>query len=176
MWDDGEERIIAAWALVAADRDAALARIYLARFGSVNAFATDLIWAAFARGGWPAAASMAVFALERHGDPAEARRLADAVRRTLMEDEANGIARSEHARTWAELHVRRGDRAAALLELERAIDSDWQDVCAGPVWIGTWPPLRPLRGERRFEALLERCRGQIDGQRRALGLPPARLP
>jgi serine/threonine-protein kinase len=83
-------------------------------------------------------------ALAGRGDEARAREL-------LNELEA----RAAHAYTspvlLAQVHTALGEREAALSRLEEAVEQRSADL----IWLGVRPVFDPLRGEARFEALLD---------------------
>src|ERR1039458_3439906 len=63
-----------------------------------------------------------------------------------------GTLASDICHAVATAQVRNGHAAAALGSLEQAVDSGWRDWR----WLNTDPELEPLRGEPRFQAIIER--------------------
>lgn len=169
VWDDNLQGQEIARALTATGRERELARLFESRFPDPALFAS-------APSRHPVTAALVARALVADGRDDAARTLRALARAHLKRWEADGLAPSENARTWATLSLGENDRPAALATLEAGLRSDWVDLCEGPVWIGAWPPFATLRGEPRFETVLATCRARIDEQRRRAGIEPAKLP
>jgi hypothetical protein len=68
-----------------------------------------------------------------------------------------------------QVHLGLGDRAAALVWLDRAVD----EQCAEVAWLGVHPMFDELRAEGKFLALLERIGlPAVSGAAELAGPPP----
>ncbi len=173
-WDDPETAVVLGHAMLATGRGDRLLALFEQRYPNRAAVAgRPPQGLALGRhpGLYPA------MALAAAGRTAEAAALRGRVASDVARLERLGLARSQSGIAGAALATMAGDEAAALDRLETAMAAQWAAVCHGPIWIGSDPLFQGLRQSPRFQALLLRCRDQLDQQRAAAGLPPlGRLP
>lgn len=167
-WDDQLQVVILTFGLDAAT----LVRAFDARFANVGTFLASPVAAQFrAENAWLYLAA----AFDRVGRQADALLLRKAARARMTYAEANGLAPSNNAVTWAMLLLAEGDREGALTRLERGTAAAWWLVCNGFPRIGNQKPLASLNGDPRFEAIKGRCRAEINKQRKLAGIAPPLL-
>jgi hypothetical protein len=150
-------------ALASAGRWDQLLHLFDARFGSATSYANST--ASSDRSGVTIA-----LALEQAGRVVDAREMRAVMKERLSRAERDGVAPAQDSIDWAGILLAEGDRGAAMARLEAGIATQRWAVCGGPFWLGDLPTLAPLRGDRRFEAVLESCRSKIATERKAAGM------
>lgn len=168
VWDDTVQIYLMSYALTDLGRGAELVASFDARFASIAEYTTSPAAS-------PGGATLIASSMDKAGRNADATALRGFARARMVRNEAGGLSPSWNAADWATLLLAGNDRAGAVAKLEDGLTRNWADVCSGPLWIGDLWPLKPLRGDPRFDRVLDRCRTAINKQRAQAGLPPAVL-
>jgi hypothetical protein len=168
VWDDTLQIYLMSYALTNLGRGADLVASFDARFASIAEYTTSPAAS-------PGGATLIASAMDKAGRSADATALRGFARARMVRNEAGGLSPSWNAADWATLLLAGNDRAGAVAKLEDGLTRNWADVCSGPLWIGDLWPLKPLRGDPRYDRVLERCRTAINKQRAQAGLTPVAL-
>jgi TolB-like protein len=151
--------------LSAAERHEELVAFYESRFDSLD----DLISVTEFSGQGAELLGDIALAHRALDDEAGFRTARDALREMLEQQGNEGADNRYYSWSRAYLAMLQGDHEAALSHMERAVEQGFLET---PDFTKYWAAFRPLRGEPRLEALIERMTQRRNMQRALLDLPP----